>query len=179
MLGLLVLAPLLLEAGVGPALPMDNHLPLVTAVSVRGAFEWPAAAAGLRGVALIGPAGSYDWFDNKNGQDGFQGWALLAELEGHARAAALQGFLRGGLGIGQVRKVPYGIDSLEGSIGPACKLSAGIRGALTDSFWLGVEGGFLWFVNVRHGASDPQLPRARPEGLVPAGMVLLTVGMRR
>jgi hypothetical protein len=50
---------------------------------------------------------------------------------------------------------------------------------VSDSFWLGVEGGFLLFVKVRHVDNDPQLPRLRPEPLVPAGMVLLTVGMRR
>ncbi len=179
MLALLLLAPLLWEAGVGPALPLDNNVPLAVVASVRGALEWPAAAAGVRGVALLGPEGSYNWYDNKYGQDGFRGWAVLAEVEGHARARSLQAFLRTGLGIGQVRKIPHGADSLEGSIGPAARLSLGARGAISDGFWIGVEGGVLWFVNVRHGDSDPLLPRARPEPLIPAALVLLTIGMRR
>jgi hypothetical protein len=179
MLAVLVLAPLLWEASAGPALPLNDGAPPAVAASVRAAFEWPAAAAGLRAVALIGPAGEYDWYDNKNGQAGFQGWALLAEVEGHARTPSLQGFARAGLGVGQVRKVPFGYDSLDGSIGPACKLSAGIRGAISDKLWLGLEGGFLWFVNVRHGDTDPAQRRPAPEFLVPAALVMLTIGMRR
>jgi hypothetical protein len=181
MLAILVLAPILLEVGGGPGLPMSDNIPLAIVATARAAFEWPVAAAGLRAVALIGPEGRYDWYDNKYGKAGFRGWALLAEVEGHARAPSLQGFVRAGLGIGQIQKIvnDFSFDSLDGSIGPACKLSLGIRVAVLESFWLGVEGGFLWFVKVRHVDSDPRLPRLRPEPLVPAGMVLLTVGMRR
>jgi hypothetical protein len=162
---------------------MEGSVPNAVAASVRAAFEWPIAAAGLRGVAFIGPEGSYSWGEARYDKAGFRGWALLAEVEGHARTPSLQGFARAGLGIGQIQKISDPFDyssfvSLDGSIGPACKLSLGIRVAVSDSFWLGVEGGFLWFVRVRHVDSDPQLPRLRPEPLVPAGMVLLTVGMR-
>ena len=186
MLAILALAPLVLEVGTGVGFTTKREFDstvfdkVAPALTARAALEWSAAAVGLRALALIGPAGRYDRFDNKGGQEGFQAWTLLAEVEGHTRAPSLQGFVRAGAGIGQLRKVPpaYGNDSLEGRVAPVLRAALGIRGAVTQSLWLGVEGGILAFLKVSHGETDPSSPRPPPE-TVTAAMLTVTVGWRR
>jgi hypothetical protein len=181
MIAALILAPVLLEVGLGVASTGRQDIPVAPTLSVRAARQSEHWSVGGRALVLAGPEGQ-DYLEHPGpNAGGFRGWALLAEAEAHG-SGPIQASIRGAAGAGQIIRISASPsmnpeqDVLDGLFGPVLSAAAGVRFEAAPRFFLGLEAGLTAFTRVKYIPNPIWQNPPNPSPFVGAAHLLASFG---